>query len=125
MKQALWFIVVALGAGGLGWLWHGHRKWSERLRAEEHRMASFMADAVKSADRNGAPAPAVAPALPASAPAPQEKLLFEAAARAGEAGEPALAIQLYARLIARYPDSALAGQARAGVEAQKRKLAKG
>ena len=54
----------------------------------------------------------------------QQKLLFEAAAKAGEAGEPALSIQLYARLIARYPDSAFVAQARAAVEAQKSKLAK-
>jgi outer membrane protein assembly factor BamD (BamD/ComL family) len=52
------------------------------------------------------------------------KLLFEAAHKAGEAGEPALAIQLYARLLSRYPQTAFADQARAAVEAQKKKLAK-
>ena len=45
-------------------------------------------------------------------------------AKAGEAGEPVLSIQLYARLLARYPESAFAAQARAAVEAQKQKLAK-
>ena len=54
--------------------------------------------------------------------APQERLLLDAAAKAGEAGEPALSIQLYAKLLARYPQSALATQARAAVEAQKKKL---
>ena len=54
----------------------------------------------------------------------QQKLLFEAAHKAGEAGEPALAIQLYARLLARYPASAFAPQARAAVEALKKKLVK-
>jgi hypothetical protein len=34
-----------------------------------------------------------------------------------------LSIQLYAKLIARYPDSALGNQARAAVELQKKKLA--
>ena len=53
-----------------------------------------------------------------------QKLLFEAAHKAGEAGEPALAIQLYARLLARYPETAFAAQARAAVESEKRKLAK-
>ena len=53
----------------------------------------------------------------------QQKLLFEAAAKAGEAGEAVLSIQLYARLLARYPDSTFASQARAAVEAQKKKLA--
>ena len=67
--------------------------------------------------------------LPASvaaqqSPAAQQKLLYEAASKAGEAGEPVLSIQLYARLLARYPDSTLGTQARAAVEAQKKKLAK-
>jgi hypothetical protein len=71
----------------------------------------------------------MAQAKPAAAPAPvaelpQQKLLFEAAAKAAEAGEPVLSIQLYARLLARFPDSAFAAQARAAVEAQKLKLAK-
>jgi hypothetical protein len=125
MKQAFWLFVLALGAGGLAWLWHSHRKWSERSRAEEQRMASFMAEAVRSADRTPAATPGAAPAPLANIPVAQERLLFEAAAKAGEAGESALSIQLYARLIARYPDGALAGQARAGVEAQRQNLAKG
>ena len=52
----------------------------------------------------------------------QQKLLFEAATKAGEAGEAVLSIQLYARLVARYPHSALGAQARQAVEAQKKKL---
>ena len=66
-------------------------------------------------------------AEPAPAPAPDlgpQKLLFDAAAKAGEAGEPALSIQLYARLISRYPNSALAALARTAVAAQKARLAK-
>jgi len=55
---------------------------------------------------------------------PLQKLLLEAGAKAAEAGEPALSIQLYARLIARFPQGAFAAQARAAVEAQKQKLAK-
>ena len=54
----------------------------------------------------------------------KQRLLFDAAAKAGDAGEPVLSIQLYARLLARYPDSALASQARAAVEVQKKSLAK-
>jgi hypothetical protein len=52
----------------------------------------------------------------------QQKLLYDAAAKAGEAGEAVISIQLYARLLARYPDSALGAQARAAVEALKKKL---
>jgi hypothetical protein len=55
--------------------------------------------------------------------APQERLLLDAAAKAGEAGEPVLSIQLYAKLLSRYPQTQFAGQARAAVEAQKKKLA--
>jgi hypothetical protein len=55
----------------------------------------------------------------------KQRLLLEAAAKAGEAGEPVLSIQLYARLLARYPDSAFAAQAREAVEAQKKNLPKG
>jgi hypothetical protein len=53
-----------------------------------------------------------------------QKLLFDAAHKAGEAGEPALAIQLYARLLARYPASRFAGEVRAAVEMLKKKLVK-
>ena len=55
---------------------------------------------------------------------PTQKLLFEAAHKAGEAGEPAISLQLYARLLARYPGSTLAGAANAAIEAQKKKLLK-
>lgn len=54
----------------------------------------------------------------------KQRLLFDAAAKAGEAGEPVLSIQLYARLLARYPDSTLAAQARAAVEMQKKNVTK-
>ena len=60
---------------------------------------------------------------PRASAAPQERLLLEAAAKAGEAGEPALAIQLYARLLSRFPQTAFAEQARAAVAVQKKRLA--
>ena len=53
-----------------------------------------------------------------------QKLLLEAASKAGEAGEPALSLQLYARLIARYPEGPFSTQALAAVEALKSKLAR-
>jgi len=70
-----------------------------------------------------APAPAAAAAPPA-VEAPQERLLFDAAHKAGEAGEPALAIQLYAKLLSRFPKTIFTARARAAVEEQKKKLAK-
>lgn len=113
-------MMVALAAiavvGYAVWKWR--QRLRERSQAAEERMMAFMAQA--------RPAPSIAPAG-AVAPdpsLPQQKLLLDAATKAGEAGEPALSIQLYARLLARYPQSAFAEQARAAVELQKLKLAK-
>jgi len=97
------------------------RTMKERERAAEERAASLIA---------GLAVPAAAPANPAPQPvraaAPddlaQQKLLFESAHKAGEAGEPALAIQLYARLLARYPATTFANPAREAMEAQEKKL---
>jgi hypothetical protein len=132
MTTVFWLVVCAI-AGAFGWLiWHNVRKWEARRRAEEERFASFMAE-TRGAAAPREPASASAPpaVLPAAAPATvaadelrTQKLLFEAAHKAGEAGEPALALQLYARLLARYPASTLAGAANAAVEAQKKKLLK-
>jgi HAMP domain-containing protein len=113
MRALTWLLVFA-AIGVLGYaLWTWRQRFVERQRAAEERFAAFMAQAK----------PAV-PAVAADPGLPQQRLLLEAAAKAGEAGEAALSIQLYARLIARYPESAFAAQARAAVEAQKQKLAK-
>jgi hypothetical protein len=108
MKPVIWLFAVITAAGLVYWFrsWRGREL--ERKRASEERFASFMAQAMVAA-KPGSPAP---------------RLLFEAAGKAGEAGEPVLSIQLYARLLARYPESALAAQARAAVEEQKKKLSK-
>ncbi len=132
MRTVFWLVVCAI-VGAFGWLiWHNVRKWGARRRAEEERFASFMAG-TKSAAAPREPAPFSTPpaVLPAAGPATvaadelrTQKLLFEAAHKASEAGEPALALQLYARLLARYPASTLAGAATAAIEAQKKKLLK-
>ena len=118
MRGLLWFIVIAAVAGIVWLLVRWRKQWVERQQAAEARLASFIAQSAPSAPI--AP-PVLAPA--ASAPAPQERLLLDAAAKAGEAGEPALSIQLYAKLLSRYPQTQFAAQARAAVEAQKKKLA--
>jgi hypothetical protein len=132
MTTVVWLMLFAI-ALAFGWLIrHNIRKWEARQRAEEERFSSFMAG------RSGTPAPTVSasPPLPVPAPPPaaafaatgnhlvQQKLLFDAAHKAGEAGEPALAVQLYARLLARYPSTTLADPARTAVEALKKKLLK-
>jgi len=133
MRQLVWIIVVGIVAGLVYGLMLMRRRWAERERASEERFAAFMAKTLP--QTNGAkPQPPAMPApRPLEMPAPvktdaaashQQLLLLEAASKAGEAGEPALSIQLYARLIARYPDSALGTQARAAIEAQKKKLGK-
>jgi len=118
MKVLTWLLVFA-AIGVLGYaFWTWRQRWLERQRAAEERFASFMEQAK----------PAVPPLEPTrpvvDSSVPQQKLLFEAAAKAGEAGEPALSIQLYARLLARYPESAFGAQARAAIEVQKQRLAK-
>lgn len=139
MLTLFWFLVAA-GFAVFGWLiWHNLGKLKARRLAEEARFALFMAD---SASVQTAPATTAAPtvALPTAAtavgqdvaaPAPaapnslaQQKLLFDAAHKAGEAGEPALSIQLYARLLVRYPTTRFADPARAAVEQQKKRLRK-
>jgi len=132
MKVLTW--LVALGAiGVVGYLlWTWRQRWLDHKRASEERLAAFMEQAKPgmATPPVAQVTPAVAQATPAAPPPPkddslpQQKLLFDAAAKAGEAGEPALSIQLYARLIARFPHSAFVAQARAAVEVQKQKLAK-
>ena len=124
MQTMAWIILVAILAvlafGG----WLLRKRWIERARAASAREAEFM---MKLAPTPPAPVPAAPGAAPRkdTGSLPQQKLLFEAAAKAAEAGEPVLSIQLYARLLARYPESAFAGPVRAAVEVQKKKLAKG
>ena len=115
MKGFLWVVMIAALAGLVWGLARWRRQWTERQQAAEARMASFIAQAKPSI-------PTVETAAP-SPVAPQERLLLDAATKAGEAGEPALSIQLYAKLLSRYPQTPFAAQARAAVEAQKKKLA--
>jgi len=128
MKAMVWFIVFAAVGGVVYGLYRVRAKWEERNKASEERFASFMSQAlpgsVPVAVAGTAPAP-TPPAMPLKAnnDVVQQRLLLEAAAKAGEAGEPALSIQLYAKLLARYPQCSFADQARAAVTAQKKKLA--
>jgi len=131
MKSVFWLLLFAFAATAIGVVRYSLRKWQERKRAEEERQAKFVAATTAAVNPNSAaPLPAPLPATAAgSAPAApndlaQQKLLFEAAHKAGEAGEPALAIQLHGRLLARYPATAFADQARAAVETLKKKLVK-
>src|SRR5260370_36687884 len=124
MREVVWFVLLAV-AGGFGyWLWRLGQRWQERSRAAEERFATLMAQA-----RPSAPA-----AIPVAIPAPilavppadlsQQKLLLDAAAQAGEAGGAGLFIPLYARPLARYPQTSFARPARAAAEARKEKLPK-
>jgi len=125
MKGLFWLVVFGFVLTAAGIVWYVLRKFKERQLAEEARMASFLAaTAGKTRLVEALPAPAPEAVAPAGNDLAQQKLLFEAAHKAGEADEAALAIQLYARLLVRYPASAFAPQARAAVEAQKKKLVK-
>jgi hypothetical protein len=120
MKALLWFVVIATLAG-IAWLIARLRgQWAQREEAAQARLASFVAQVKPSAPTVAAAPPPTASAVTV---APQERLLLDAATKAGEAGEPVLSIQLYAKLLSRYPQTQFAAQARAAVEAQKKKLA--
>jgi cytoskeletal protein RodZ len=116
MKTVAWLLVIGVVAGLAYWLWRVRQAWIARTRAAEERFSSLMVSAQ---------VPAAVPAAPRpdAAALATQKLLLDAAAKAGEASEPALSIQLYARLLSRYPETSFAGQARAAVEAQKKKIA--
>ena len=118
MKTLAVLILIASLAGIVVLLVRLKRRWQEQKRVSEGRMASFVAQSMP------VKPPAVVAAAVAAPPAPEQRLLFDAAGKAAEAGEPALAIQLYARLLSRFPDTALAAQARENVAAQKKKLVK-
>src|SRR5688500_12487762 len=113
MRLMLWLTVIGSIGGIALYFWKARERWKEKQRESEARFAEMM----------GQLKPAVAP-VPMKVEAPEQRLLFDAAGKAAEAGEPALSIQLYARLLARYPDTQLAAQARSAVESQKKKLAK-
>ena len=112
MKQVFPFLLIAAGAGLAFWMWVAYRRFAERSRGAGQRFASAMTQAMVPPQ----------PKPVEDAGMAQQKLLYDAAAKAGEAGEAVISIQLYARLLARYPDSTLGAQARAAVEAQKKKL---
>jgi hypothetical protein len=120
MKILLWLLALGIGAGLAGWLWLALRRAAERRQAAEQREASFLAEQMTA---RAGPKPGAVPKPGVPAPAPQERMLLEAAAKAAEAGEPALSIQLYARLLSRFPETSLAAQARAAVDVQKKKMA--
>ncbi|MEA3194139.1 MAG: hypothetical protein QOD26_2472 [Betaproteobacteria bacterium] len=135
MKAMVWFVALACVTGVVYGVWRMRAKWEERNRASEERFAALMSQTLPNtlgtAKASIPPAPSVAAAPAPIALAPkvshdavvQQRLLMEAAAKAGEAGEPALSIQLYAKLLARFPQSSFADPARAAVAAQKKKLA--
>jgi len=116
MRALAWLLILGVIIAGVYGFARWRRQWAERKKAAEERFVSFMAQAK--------PVAPVAPVPQAIAPDPRERLLLEAAGKAGEAGEPALSIQLYAKLLSRYPQSVFAAQARAAVDEQKKKLAK-
>jgi hypothetical protein len=115
VKALAWLILFAsIGVVAYG-LSRWRKRWEEQQRMAEARVSDFMAQVRPPGAAPLAAAPPVA--------APAERLLLDAAGKAREAGEPNLAIQLYARLIARFPQGPLAEQARAAVSELKNKRA--
>ena len=129
MKAMFWLVVLGSAAVGAFIVRYILRRHSQRERAAEARAAEFLAQMAGAKAAASAPAP-IATEARRTAPVPArvasaletQKLLFDAARKAGDAGEPALAIELYGRLLARFPDSAFASEVRAAVQAQEKKL---
>jgi hypothetical protein len=126
MRGLAWFIVLGTIVGIVWYLMRLRRQFAERQEAAEARMMTLMTQVrpTTAAAPLLTPVPTGEAAAPPAAEAPQERLLFDAAHKAGEAGEPALAIQLYAKLLSRFPKTIFTARARSGVEEQKKKLAK-
>ena len=133
MKLLAWLLIIACFAS----LWWGLARWrkglKERDAASEARFAALLAQAkpgaasaspVAATPAAASPPRASPPALPPGAVAREERLLVDAATKAGEAGEPVLAIQLYARLLSRFPQTSFAAYARSAVAELKKKVAK-
>jgi hypothetical protein len=118
MRALAWLLILGVVIAAVYALVRWRRQWAERQKAAEERFVTFIAQT-----KPAVPAPS-APAAALPQPDPHERLLLEAAGKAGEAGEAALSIQLYAKLLSRYPHTRFATQARAAVEDQKKKLAK-
>jgi len=114
MKILAGIIAIGCVAGIVVVLARLFARWGEKRKASEARFASFIAQARPQA-------PMASPQPPSSAP--EEQLLLVAGGKASQAGEPALAIQLYARLLARFPQSRFAPQAQAALAEQQKKLA--
>ena len=118
----LWLVLAACAVGVAVLMWRSWLKISARKQAEEQRLAAFMAETMKAPRHDAAPAlpaPVAAPAVPAPAgedTLPIEKKLIEAAIKASEAGEPAIAAALYRRLLERFPHSPLADFARTRIK---------
>ena len=124
MTILFWLVVAVFAATLVGMVWYIRRKAEERRLAEEARVAAFVSSLGATVPSSAPkPAPSQAPSLPSSDIALQ-RMLFDAAHKAGEAGEPALAIQLYARLLSRYPATSFADPARAAVAALNKKVVK-
>lgn len=125
MTTLAWLLGIGVIAGLAFWLWRVQQSWQARKQASEARYADFVVSA------HIPPSPKATAPVPAPGPMPQldpaalgvQKLLLEAASKAASAGEPALSIQLYARLLSRYPDTAYAAQARSAVQELKKKFA--
>ena len=118
MRGLAWFVVLGAIGGIVWYLARLRRQWAERQGESEARMFTLITQVRPAA----APPLVVNPVAGQPVQAPHERLLLDAAGKAGEAGEPALAIQLYAKLLSRFPNTAFASQARSAVEEQKKRL---
>src|SRR5258706_4396834 len=95
MRTLAWLLILGVVIAAVYALVRWRRQWAERQKAAEERFVTFIAQT-----KPAAPAPS-APAAPLPQPDPHERLLLEAAGKAGEAGGTGPFVQLYAQRLAR------------------------
>src|SRR5260221_2360664 len=118
MRTFPWLLILGVVIAAAYALVRWRRQWAERQKAGEERFVTFIAQT-----KPAVPAPS-APAAPLPQPDPHERLLLEAAGKAGRAGGRGLSIPLYSKPLSRHPHTPFAPQAPAAGEEQKKKLAK-
>src|SRR3954471_13049837 len=97
MRALSWLIFLAAIAVAIYAIRMIRQRIERQRKASEERAANLLAQVAPPPSRPTlAPVPTAAPERRAD---PQERLLVDAASKASEAGEAALAIQLYARLL--------------------------
>src|SRR5258706_13372567 len=92
MRTLAWLLILGVVIAAVYALVRWRRQWAERQKAAEERFVTFIAQT-----KPAVPAPS-APAAPLPQPDPHERLLLEAAGKAGEAADTGRSIPPFAKV---------------------------